>query len=138
MISVRDLKEKIKQEEGFRCSPYQCSQDKLTIGYGFNIDALEMPEAVADLWLSILLDDLHTALQRYDWIANLDGARAVVIYDMAYQMGIAGLMAFGQMIAAIKARNWDEAARQLLDSRYAVQTPNRANRNAQIMLTGEL
>ena len=52
-------------------------------------------------------------------------ARLVCI-DMAFQMGIAGFLKFKKTIALMQLGMWLEASEELLDSKYATQTPNRA------------
>ena len=131
-------REKIANEEGFGSRMYKCPADKWTIGNGFNLEAIEMPKVVADLWLGILIDELEEQLYIHDWYANLNHARQVVIIDMSYQMGISGMLSFRNMVNAIICGDYDEAADHMLDSKYAHQTPERASRNYRIMKEGEL
>ena len=63
---------------------------------------------------------------------KMAGRRAVLL-SMAYQMGVDGLMKFKNMWAAINRQDWDDAADQMLDSKWARQTPERAGRHARIM-----
>lgn len=132
-----DITEKIKREEGFCGTLYACTQNKLTTGYGFNLEAIEMPVEVADLWLRMILNKLNVDLNsEFKWLRRLDFVRRIVIFDMAYQMGVGGLKGFKGMIAAVEDKDYSKAADELLDSKYAKQTPGRANRNAAIMRTG--
>lgn len=130
--------DKIRLEEGFEPKPYKCTEGKLTLGIGFNLEAIEMPEHIAMMWLDHILDELTRDLEQESWFRDLNEARKVVILDMAYQLGINGMLKFQKMINALRWERWDEAANELLDSKYAKQTPNRAHRNANILLTGEL
>lgn len=133
------LIERIKNEEGFRGKVYTCSAGKLTIGYGWNLEDNDLPDHIACLMLMHHINyEIKPGLAKYDWYRELDDVRKQVIIDMAYQMGVHGVMKFGKMISAIKYKYWDEAAKELLDSRYAAQTPERAHRNAEVMLTGSL
>ena len=56
-----------------------------------------------------------------------------VVIEMAYQMGFTGFTKFKKAIANMKDKNWKAAAAEMLDSRWAKQTPNRANRLADIV-----
>ena len=132
------LNEKIASEEGFSDVLYICPAGYKSIGYGFNLDATRMPREVADLWLDLNIQELKRRLAHFEWLSKLDETRQVVIYDMSYQMGINGMLAFTSMINALRAERYHEAAEHLLDSRYARQTPNRAMRNAEILRTGEI
>lgn len=129
--------EKIAAEEGFSDVMYRCPTDYLTIGFGFNLEKIKMPREVADLWMKHIIKELHSQLANYSWFNDLNEPRKLAIYDMCYQMGVYGVMQFGNMIAAIREEDWDKAAEEMLDSRWARQTPNRANRNAEIMRSGE-
>ena len=130
--------DKIAFEEGFEPLVYLCPTGFQTVGYGFNLEAMPMPKQVADLWLSLILKDIGSTLSKYQWFRDLDENRRVVIYDMAYQLGISGLLKFKKMIAAIETKNWLLASNELMNSKYAKQTPNRANRNSSILRSGEL
>lgn len=125
--------DKIAEEEGFRSKPYICTEGKLTLGYGFNLDVIEMPEMVAKLWLKILIKERYKAMLNYDWFLNMPVEKSIAVIDMTYQMGIEGVLLFRNMIDKIEQHRWHEAATELLDSKYARQTPERANRNAEIL-----
>ncbi|MDA0338133.1 MAG: glycoside hydrolase family protein [bacterium] len=60
--------------------------------------------------------------------------RQRVLVSMAFNMG--SLSAFKRMLAAIAMEDWDEAARQMTDSRWAVQVGNRALELSQMMKEG--
>ena len=52
---------------------------------------------------------------------------------MAFNLGVGGLLAFTKMFAALQERDWDRAAAEMLDSRWARQVGDRAVRLAQQM-----
>lgn len=82
-------------------------------------------EAVSDL-------DRHAP-----WWRSLCDARQDVLANMAYQMGWGRLSKFHMMLAAAMAHKYEDAARHMLDSRWAKQTPARAERLARQLRTGE-
>lgn len=136
----------IEQEEGFRENPYHCSEGYPTIGYGQRIGPrladlamyeMAMPESVARLWLSNNVRNISDRLSRELFYLQCNDVRAAVLISMAYQMGVTGLLKFRKMIAAIENNDWEEAAKEALDSRWATQTPERAKRNAEALRTGE-
>lgn len=131
------MRDKIATEEGFNERAKRID-GKLLIGYGFDIEAIDIPVEVADYWLSLIIDKLRDALSTQSWFSNLDESRSIAIVDMAHQMGIDEVLALEYMVLAIEWKNWEEASRQLLDSKYAQQTPARASRNAEILRTGIL
>jgi len=53
---------------------------------------------------------------------------------MAFQLGQRGLSKFKNMNSAIERKEWVEAAVEMMDSRWAGQTPNRATRLQQRMI----
>jgi lysozyme len=127
---------KIEREEGYSPSMYKCPADYWTIGAGINLEKQHIPKHVADAWLESIVTPLIETLSGYSWFNSLNQARQIVIADMAYQMGLAGLLQFQNMIQAIMDNDYEKAAEEMLDSRWARQTPNRANRNAQAMRDG--
>jgi hypothetical protein len=54
-----DVLETLRLSEGFRGKPYRDTVGIWTVGYGFNLEALQMPLQVAELWLNILVEDLY-------------------------------------------------------------------------------
>jgi len=132
-----DIIQKIKQEEGFESEMYDCPAGYKTIGYGVNLETTPIPEPVARAWVKHILNDINVSMAKYEWFRFLDRNRRVVILDMCYQMGVSGVLKFKKMIAAIEQGNFDEAANQMLDSKWAkTDSPNRAMRNSNIMRGG--
>lgn len=69
--------------------------------------------------------------------AAISTVRQAALTDMAFQMGGAGLAEFQQMLAAVRSSVWQAAHDACLDSAYDRQTPERAQRNANMLLTGQ-
>lgn len=125
----------LAQQEGFRATPYRDSRGFLTIGYGTNLDAgitCEQAQALMNCQLAANED----ALIKYRWFLDLDDVRASVIENMAYNIGVNGVLGFHDMIAAIEAGDWAEAAHQMRASDWRVQVGERALVLARIMETG--
>ncbi len=132
---LADMEALLEQQEGFRANPYRDSRGFLTIGFGTNLDAgitREQAEALMDCQLAAN----EAALQAYPWFAGLDEVRRGVIENMAYNIGVSGVLEFKDMLAAIEAKDWPEAARQMRASKWAVQVGDRAKVLARIMETG--
>ena len=128
------------REEGFRAKPYRDTRGKLTVGYGRNLDDHGVTEGEARVMLGNDLDRIGAELAVKPWWPQamdlLDELRQDVLVAMAYQMGVAGLGGFTKMLKAVEQRNWKTAALEMLDSKWARQTPARAQRLAQMMETG--
>jgi lysozyme len=70
------------------------------------------------------------------WFDSLSEPRQAVLTAMAFQMGIAGLLAFTNTLNAVGAGRYAAAAQGMLESRWAKQTPKRAMRMAAQMELG--
>lgn len=131
----------IELEEGWRSEPYYCSEGFPTIGYGFKLSdrnaplpKFVLPKAAGGAWLQSFIDAIRSQLsEELSW---MNEARQSIIISMAYQMGVKGVLSFGNMWSAIRKGDWDKAADEMLGSRWARQTPARAYRHATVMQTG--
>ena len=126
----KTLIERIGANEGFRSKPYQCSEDVWTIGHGLTWITEEESSSILTGRISSLhlklLDDL-------DWYKDMPPEVKGVIIEMCYQMGFTGFCKFKRAIANMKDHNWKDAATEMLDSKWAKQTSNRANQLADIV-----
>lgn len=121
----------LKRHEGLRTFPYNCSQGFLTCGVGRNLDANGISEEEAHY---LLYNDIKKVQEELTknwgvWRTFPEKARMVCI-DMAFQMGITGFMSFRETRKLMELGKWLEASEEVLRSRYAVQTPNRALYNS--------
>lgn len=132
------LEDQLIDHEGLELKPYHCTADKLTIGVGRNIQDRGITEDEARYLLKndikIVEDELLT---RQPVVAGLDSVRQRVLVDMGFNLGLPILMKFQNMWSAIEDEDYHEAARQMMDSRWAKQVGRRAERLAQAMSSGE-
>jgi lysozyme len=114
------------------------------VGWGFRIGPqgadvkqyqFVLPQSVGDLWLTELAQQCAEAIKPH--LAGLSEPRQVVLVCMAYQLGVAGLLGFKNMLAATASGDYKKAAAEMLNSRWARQTPNRAQRMAKQMESGQ-
>lgn len=125
-----------KSFEGFSGVPYTCPAGYLTIGYGRNLEANPLTPAEGE---SLLKNDLNKALkeaQKYSWFLTLDGPRQAVIVDMVFNLGARGFSKFRRLHDALQARDWNRAAREMMDSRWRTQVGRRARKLAAMMRAG--
>ena len=131
---MKDLLKRIKHHEGFRKSVYQCTEGYDTIGYGFAIKDLEMDEDIAE---EILMRKVEKLIKRvrskFDWLDSVPHEVQGVLVEMSYQMGLSGVCKFKKALHAMQMFQWKLAATELLDSRWAKQTPNRAKELSDII-----
>lgn len=142
------LVEWLKFEEGFRSRPYLDTVSVKSVGYGRNLKAHPIPgrnwtthpctEAEAEGWLRDELQSVISALKRRKPVIDeIDMVRAAALLNMAYQLGVGGVLGFRLMWEAVEDRAWVRAAKEAKDSRWARQTPERAKRVCYALETGE-
>ena len=124
-----DVKEQIKQEEGLRLKPYDCSRGYTTIGYGHNLDTRgitqEWAERLLDEDFQDAVDDLKDNILRGRW-DDLPYPVQSTLINMRYQLGHTGLLGFTKMLEAVKTDNWVGMVTEMRDSLWYTQTTNRA------------
>ncbi len=127
------LLERIKVDEGFRGTVYKCSLGHDTIGYGTK---LPLSKKEAELLAQLRLDEKIEGLNsRLDWLNDQPKEVKEILYEMAYQMGVTKLMSFKNTLSYIQKKEYFLASEEMLDSKWALQTPNRANLlSAQMMM----
>lgn len=137
---VKDIESQLREDEGEVLHVYKDSEGYFTIGIGILVDQRKggglLPEESSFIFqnrMRILKGRIRKALP---WFEELDEARQGVLLNMAYQMGLDGLLKFKNTLTAIKTRQWTLASVGMLDSLWARQTPERAERLATQMRTG--
>ena len=122
---MEDLIIKIKQSEGFRGEVYQDHLGFDTLGYGTR---MPISKKEAELLLRLRLKDKIRDIETKKPLYNLLPLEAqAIIAEMCYQMGVNGVLRFRMMWAALEDKNYEFAAEEMLESTWAVQTPNRAH-----------
>lgn len=134
----------IKSDEDLRLEAYPdplSGGEPWTIGYGQTgpgitqgtVWTLEQAEEGLSDGLEAICDRLDAELP---WWTTMNAPRASVLPNMAWNMGVGGLLGFHNMLAAAEAGQFSEAADQMLASRWATQVRNRAGRLAAQMESG--
>ena len=137
-MNINTLRKEIEADEGVKYELYYCSENHLTGGIGhliteWDIDyygkpiGYPVPEQQVQDWflndVQVAIQDCQTIFSAFD---KLPDEIQHVLINMAFQLGGPRLRKFKMMIAALQQNNFVEAGRQMLDSRWAKQTPNRA------------
>mgnify|MGYP003139097059 FL=1 len=135
--SVDKLIKQLKKHEGVELKPYKCTSNKLTIGIGRNLEDVGISEHEAEFLLMNDLDTYMTAAKTYDWYAGLNDARKAVIVNMLFNMGQTNFNKFLKMKQALDVGDFPEAAKQMLDSRWAKQVKGRSAELSKQMETGK-
>ena len=131
---MKDLLESIKHHEGFVKHVYDDSLGIPTIGYGFAIKDLVLEEDLCD---EILLRKLRilgrSVMGKFPFFDSLPSDCKDVLMEMCYQLGVTGVSKFKKALKAMEDGDWEKAADEMLDSKWAKQTPNRAKEMSNII-----
>lgn len=128
------LIEDLKSDEGYRPSVYRDTEGYWTLGYGFLVDEKRggrIPKPIAEQWLLYAVNERWNELVgRIPWVMEQPEGVRRALGNMAYQLGVNGVLNFKNMLAALLDGDRELAAEEALDSKWAIQTPNRAYRVA--------
>ena len=141
------LAQQLDRDEGYSPSAYRDSLGYLTIGRGHLVDKRKnaglSPEVIELQFQIDVQATIDGVLNHLPWTYQLNEARLGALLNMAFQLGMHGLLSFRKMLAHMKAERWqaahDEALRRytaLEGDEWPEQTPARAKRVAKQILTG--
>ena len=141
-MNMERLLKSVKEHEGYRNKVYLDTLGKRTVGVGhlcvedFWEDDKEYDEKFL---MTILEHDLQTAIkgakelmEEHD-CADIDEQAEEILIEMVFQLGMTGVSKFKNMWKALSELNYVGASYEMLDSRWAKQTPNRAKSMAKTM-----
>ena len=121
------LIDSIKQHEGYVKRVYKDSLGIDTIGYGFAIKDLELDQDICDMILDRKLKDLEKMVNsKFNWYRYMPPEIKNVVIEMCYQLGVTGFSNFRKTITFLQNKQFHDASVEMLDSRWAEQTPVRA------------
>lgn len=129
------LKKSLVLHEDLRKFPYVDTVGKITIGIGYNLT----DRGIDDEWINTQYNKdvayFYSELSKFDWFNHLNDDRKVVLLDMSF-MGLKKLLQFKKMIAALSVQDYNKAAFEMLNSKWAHQVKNRAFTLAHAMRSG--
>ncbi|QIG62473.1 peptidoglycan hydrolase [Pseudoalteromonas phage AL] len=132
------LAEQLTKHEGLRLKPYKDTVGKLTLGIGRNLEDKGITEQEALFMLNNDVDYFYAKLdKRLTWFLSVDDVRQNVLVNMAFNLGVGGLLTFKNMLRLVSAGHYQEAAEEMLNSKWAKQVGNRAVELSEQMRTGE-
>jgi lysozyme len=133
---VNEIRDHVKEYEGYSALVYECTAGYATIGYGRNLEQRGITKEEAE---HLLANDIKQCIKELKGIMNkfddLPEKAQLVLIDMCYNLGLSKLLNFENMLDAIDAKDWEKASAELLDSRYAAQVKRRARINAAYLLS---
>ena len=140
---MRDyLLESVKRHEGYRSKAYRDLVGVWTIGYGTNLQVLEIDESLAAKWLKDKLDEACAIVAGWTWTEALNPARQDAIVEMVYNLGPEfgdgdGFKDWPLFVAQMQSGDYQAAARNMLATLWARQVGKRADRLAAQVATGK-
>ena len=143
-MNLRKLRAQLAIDEGIKYELYLCSENHLTGGighlitewdeeYGKPIGTPVSEDRVNQCFATDVQGTIQECKHLYSDFDVLPPDAQLIIANMMYNMGRPRLSRFHKMKKAVDARDWNEAALQMQDSRWYHQVPNRAERLVQRM-----
>ncbi len=153
MMNMEETLKRLKFHEGLNLMPYKCPAGFLTIGYGHNLitnPLTDEDKKVLGDWAKgitlngaayLLKKDVRRAYREcaaaFGFWKALDDERQYALVDMAFNLGMNRLLNFKKMIAALEIGDYQGAAKEVLNSKYAADVGKRAKRIARTIEKGE-
>lgn len=137
-----NLEDQLRRDEGEVLHAYSDSEGYLTIGVGILIDQRRGGGITKDestyLLRNRIAEKTAELEARIPWCVRLDPVRKAALLNMAFQLGVDGVLGFPRMLACLRDERWAEAESHALDSDWARHdTPERAKRVARQLASGE-
>jgi len=123
------LIEQLKRHEGVRTHAYKCSADYITVGVGRNIDedgGLGLSDDEIDYLLANDIKRCKQELVALSWFVDLNEVRQDALINLCFNLGLTRLLGFRNAMAAMAEGDYEKAADEFLDSRWATQVGQRA------------
>ena len=169
-LAHRKLRAQIIRDEGAglkrdgRFFPYLDRVGKWTIGHGRNLSDVGISKEEAGILLSTdLFNAIVSVKEALPWVTTLNEPRQAVLYNMAFNMGIWGLLTFKKLLTILSGdpyhasecatlvhpehtppcdcgapvSRYHDAAHEMFQSKWAGQVGMRAIRLVNQMETGE-
>ena len=128
--------EQLKSDEGESLTIYNCTAGVPTIGIGRNLEAGISKEESNYLFMNDLTRVEEELDRNFTWFRVLSSVRQGVLINMNFNLGLTRFMTFENMIAALEKRDYEEAAKEMIDSLWWRRKQNRAGRLVKQMLEG--
>ena len=136
-----NMRQKLKKmeviHEGYRRFPYKDTTGHITIGIGYNLT----DRGISEEWIEKQFNDdisfFHQQLEKeFEWFSSLNEPRQVALIDMCF-MGFKKLLTFKKMFHHLSHHNFKIAAKEILNSKWAMQVGDRAHTIAKMIELGE-
>ena len=133
------LIEQLKRHEGVRTHAYQCTANMTTVGVGRNIDEDGGIGLSIDEIEFLLENDIKRCKQElisFPWFSQIDSVRQDALVNLCFNSGMTRLLGFKNALTAMSVGDYDKAADEFMDSRWAKQVGSRAEEVCAMIRTG--
>ena len=138
---MQRLLETLKRHEGVRYYVYRDHLGYETIGVGRCINRAVGLGLSPDEVEYLLINDVQRCIEELDgafeWFKDLDEVRREAMINLCFNLGLTKLRKFVNALAAMKQRNYNKAAAEFLNSKWANQVGERSREVAHMIRTGE-
>jgi|TARA_R100000455_G_C6175907_1_gene55559 lysozyme len=133
------LIEQLKRHEGIRTHAYQCTANMTTVGVGRNIDEDGGIGLSIDEIEFLLENDIKRCKQElitFPWFSQIDSVRQDALVNLCFNLGMTRLLGFRNALTAMSVGDYDKAADEFMDSKWAKQVGSRAEEVCAMIRTG--
>ena len=133
------LSDQLRIHEGVRSHAYKCSANMITVGVGRNIDengGLGLSDDEIDYLLENDIRRCKQELITLPWFSQIDSVRQDALINMCFNLGMTRLLGFKNALTAMSVGDYDTAADEFMDSRWAKQVGYRAEEVCMMIRTG--
>ena len=133
------LSDQLRIHEGVRSHAYKCSANMITVGVGRNIDengGLGLSDDEIDYLLENDIKRCKQELITLPWFSQIDSVRQDALINMCFNLGMTRLLGFKNALTAMSVGDYDTAADEFMDSRWATQVGYRAEDVCTMIRTG--
>jgi len=138
---MQDLIEQLKRHEGVKTHAYKDHLGYITVGVGRCLEdgiGVGLSEEEIDY---LLRNDIGRCAEElyeaFSWFRMLDPVRRNAMINLCFNVGLPRLRGFVKALAAMEAQDYETAADEFFDSRWATQVGNRAVEVCAMIRTGE-
>ncbi|KAN0003047.1 hypothetical protein ACTFIZ_009191 [Dictyostelium cf. discoideum] len=165
---VSSIKDMLKYDEGEKFEMYKDTEGYYTIGIGHLITRIKErnvaikcleeqighkvkmdpknepiitsseSDALFEKDLSVACKSIESNSTLSIIYKNLDNIRKMALINMVFQMGVNNVLKFKMSLKLIEEKKWVEAAKEMKNSTWNHQTPDRSNRVISVIETGTL
>ncbi len=134
---LQELRKRLIKNEGMKIKLYKDSTGHSTIGVGRNLDDIGISEEEAIIMMDNDIEECIKNLSTLNFWHNLNETRKLILIEMCFNIGFDGIKGFKKMLSALELRNYNLAAKEMMDSLWAKQVKERAVNLSFLMREGD-